>query len=73
MTLCGDSVPLFPQEQEFGTKWWRIHPEKQLNANKGGKRIKGFMGEVAQGDVCAPACGAGGTVNDISSQTVTAR
>lgn len=41
--MCGDRAPLFPQEQQFVTQWGCIHPEKQLNANKKGKRIKGFM------------------------------
>lgn len=39
----GDSAPLSPEEQQHVTKWWCIHPETQLNANKRGKRIEGFL------------------------------
>lgn len=42
MTLCGDSAPP-TEEQQPVTKWWCIHLEKQLNANKRGKRIDGFL------------------------------
>lgn len=41
--LCGDRAPFFPWERQFGTNWGCIHPEKQLNADKRGATIKGFV------------------------------
>lgn len=55
--------PTLPLGTTALTKWRGIHPEKQLNANKRGKRIEGFvMRRVAQGDFYVPVHGAVGTV-----------
>lgn len=43
VTLCGDRAPFFPWERQFVTNWGCIHPEKQLNANERGTRIKGLV------------------------------
>lgn len=41
--IGGDRAPFFPSERQFGANWGCIHPEKQLNADKRGTRIKGFV------------------------------